>query len=103
MEDDAAVSEEGAEALDGRRVQVDVRHLPLVHVPRDVAVLAAKVADLAGFRGRLIAGGGLAADIGVEVGERRRAVGVHGDRIHVEVVGCEKRVSNGDAIFLGQV
>ncbi len=87
VDDDAAVAKEGADALQRRRVQVDVRRLPLAHVRGDGAVLAAEVAHLARRRRRLVARRRLAADVGVQVRQRRRAVAVGHGR-HVEVVGC---------------
>ena len=90
MEDDAAVAKESADALLRRRVQVDVRRLPLAHVRGDGAVLAAEIAHLAGCRRRLVARRRLAADVGVQVRQGCRAVAV-GDGRHVEVVGCGAR------------
>ena len=87
MDDDAAVAEEGADALDRGRVEVGVRRLESAGRGRDLAVLAAQVADLAGLGRVGVAGGGLAADEGVQVREGLGAVAVLGDRGDVEVVG----------------
>lgn len=88
VEDDATVAEEGAEALDGRGVVVDVRRLERQVLARhDLAVLAAQVTDLARLGGRRVAGRVLAADIRVQVREGFRAVARLGDGVDVEVVG----------------
>lgn len=84
VHDEAPVPEEGADALLERGVGVVEGELEGVRV--GLAVLAAQVADLAVLGGLGVAGGVLAADEGVEVGERLRAVAVLGDGGDVEVV-----------------
>lgn len=83
MEDEAAVAEEGAGALDDGEVRVDVG---LFVVDGDGAVLAAQVTDLARLGLGAIALGGLAADEGIEMGESLGAVAIFGDGVNVEVV-----------------
>jgi len=51
-------------------------------------MLAAQVADLACLREGTVARRRLAADEGVQVGQRRRAVAVLGDWLVVDVVDC---------------
>jgi hypothetical protein len=87
VEDEAAVAEEGALALDERAVAVDVGGLEGVLCRVDEAVLAAQVADLAGLWALVVAGNGLAADVGVEMGLGGGAVAILGNRGGVDVVG----------------
>lgn len=85
MHDEAPVPEEGADAVLERGVGVVEGELEGVRV--GLAVLAAQVADLAVLGGLGVAGGVLAADEGVEVGEGLRAVTVLRDGSDVKVVG----------------
>lgn len=91
VHDEAPVAEEGADALLEGGVGVVKGELEGVRV--GLAVLAAQVADLAVLGGLGVAGGVLAADEGVEVGEGLRAVAVLGDGGDVEVVRFWFRVS----------
>lgn len=86
MDDEGAVSEEGAEALLGGGEVVEVGGVE--GVGGDLAVLAGEVADLAGLGEELVAGGGFAADEGVEVCEGCGAVAVGGNGEGVEVIDC---------------
>jgi hypothetical protein len=88
VHDDAEVAKEALVALGRRRKQVEVRRLELVVARGDLAVLAAQVADLARLGRVRVARRGGRAPVGVQVGERLRAVAVGGDGGFVEVVGC---------------
>lgn len=85
---DAAVAEERAEALDRRRVQVNVVDVEGLGALGDRAKLAAQVAHLARLGERRVADGLLGPEERVEVRERGRAVAVLGDGCDVEVVDC---------------
>lgn len=91
MQDEAAVAEESADAVEGRREVVRVRggEGPVVARSRaDVAMLARQVADLARLRARGVAWRLLAALERVQVREGRGAVAVSGDGLVVDVVDC---------------
>jgi hypothetical protein len=90
VDDEAAVAEEGADALLRRRIQVHV--LGREGVRGDLAVLAGQVADLAGLGQGGVAGRGLAADERVQMPESLGAVAVGRDRSCVDVVDCHPSV-----------
>lgn len=85
---DAAVPEKRAEALDRRRVQVNVVAAERPGALGDLAKLAAQVAHLARLGQRRVADGLLGPEEGVEVRERGGAVAVVGDGRDVQVVHC---------------
>lgn len=90
VEDDAAVEEVGARALNERGVLVQVAGAEggLVLVSR--AVLARQIANLARLGLALVADGVLAALGGVKVSAGGSTVSVLGDGVDVDVVGCQQ-------------
>ncbi len=84
MHNEAAVAEEGSDALDGRCVQLSVGSL--VGIPIDLAMLACQISNLAGLGEVSIAGRVLSADVGIQMSQRLGAVSVTGNGIHVDVV-----------------
>lgn len=85
VEDEAQVAEESLVAVGGGGKLVQVGGCEGVR--GDSAVFAAQVTDLAGLREGLVAGGGVAADEGVEVRLGFGAVAILGDGSLVQVVG----------------
>lgn len=83
-----AVAEKRAEALDRRRVQVQVVAAEGLDALGNRAKLAAQVAYLARLGERRVADGLLGPEEGVEVREGRGAVAVVGDGRDVQVVHC---------------
>lgn len=87
MEDEAAVAEVGALALDQRRVRVaELGRERFRRVAADLAVLPAQVALLARLRPSWVAGRVLASDVLVQVCLCGCAVAVLGDGGDVDVV-----------------
>lgn len=84
MEDEAPVAKEGAGAANEGGVVIGVGGGK--RVVGDLAVLARKVANLAGLGGGGVAGGALAALEGVEVAQSIGAVAVGGHGLVVDVV-----------------
>lgn len=82
MDDDGAVSEEAGGAGPGGGVEVEEGEVGGSGAG-DVAVFAAEVADLAGFGAGAVAGGALAARVGVEMREGGAAAAVGGDGLVV--------------------
>lgn len=90
MEHEAAVAEEGADAVNGRGELVEVgRRVGIAAVEFNLAVLASEIAYLAGLGNGRVARGHLAALIWVEVSQSGSAVAVVGDRLIVNVVDFE--------------
>lgn len=92
MDDDRAVAEEAAESWFGGGVEIEVGGLEGA-VAHDLAVFAGEVADLAGLGFAWVAGGLLAAHIGVEMGESGGAVAGRRNGLDMDVVDCRRDVS----------
>ena len=84
MNDDTPIAEEGFGTLHGGDVEFEVGGLE--GGGGDVAVFARQVADLAGFGVGGVAGGDLAAEVGVQVGFGAGAGTVGWDGLVVDVV-----------------
>lgn len=85
MEDEGAVPEEGADPAEGGGVVVRVRVCVGARLV-DAAVLAGEITDLAGFRGRGVAGRGLPSFVWVEMSQGLCAVAICRHRLAVNVV-----------------
>lgn len=88
MDHKAPIAEERADALSSRGELVIVRDHEGIR--RDLAMLAAQVANLAGLGKLGIAWGIFAAEERVQMGERLGAVSIAGDRINVDMVCCSQ-------------
>lgn len=93
VDNHTAAAKEALAVLGRGRKQVEVGCLERVLARRDLAVLAAQVADLALLGGVGVAGRGVAALVGVQVAQRAGAVAVGRDGGFVEVVGWGGAVS----------
>lgn len=84
MDDDTAVSEEGANS--GNKSSVLVDKGPAGRGGVDGAKLARQVTNLAGLRSALVTGNCLATLVGVQMGQGTSAVSVSGNRLVMEMV-----------------
>lgn len=91
MDDKAPIAEKGAYALSCRGELVIVRDHEGIR--RDLAMLAAQVANLAGLGEPGVAGRVFAADERIQVSEGLGAVAVARNRFGMDVIGCRTSIS----------